>query len=63
MTRYFPIRKQRNGFGRMIRKDYEAGRMPDIRRKDIKEFAPRDDDMSGTITSVTHDNLLMEVYE
>ena len=57
------IKKQRNEYGRQIRKDYEAGRLPEVRRKDIKEFVPMFDGICRTVTTVTEDNLLLEVYE
>ena len=59
----FNIKKQRNEYGRRIRKDYEAGRLPDVRRKDIKELTPMFDGICRTITTVVEDNLLLEVYE
>jgi hypothetical protein len=63
MIAIYNIKKQRNEFGRQIRKDYEAGRMPDVRRKDIKELVPMFDGICRTITTITEDNLLLEVYE
>lgn len=61
--RHFPIKKQRNEYGRLIRKDYEAHRLPDVRRKDIKELIPMGDGISRTITTIVTDNLLLEVYD
>jgi hypothetical protein len=59
----YNIKKQRNEYGRQIRKDYEAHRLPDVRRKDIKELVPMFDGICRTITTITEDNLLLEVYE
>ena len=59
----WPIKKQRNEFGRRIRKDYEAHRLPDVRRKDIKELVPMGDGVCRTITTFEIDNLMLEVYE
>lgn len=47
----------------MIRKDYEAHRLPGVRRKDIKELVPMGDGISRTITTIVTDNLLLEVYD
>lgn len=63
MIAIYNIKKQRNEFGRLIRKDYEAGRMPDVRRKDIKEYVPMFDGVVRTITTIVEDNLVIEVYE
>jgi len=59
----WPIKKQRNEYGKLIRKDYEAHRLPDVRRKDIKEFVPVADGLCRTITSFEIDNLMLEVYD
>lgn len=59
----YSIKKQRNEYGRLIRKDYEAHRLPNVRRKDIKELVPMGDGMSRTITTIVHDNLMLEVYD
>lgn len=61
--RQFPLKKQRNEYGKLIRKDYEAHRLPDVRRKDIKEIVPMFDGISRTITTFVLDNLLLEVYD
>jgi hypothetical protein len=62
-TAVYNIKKQRNEYGRQIRKDYEAGRLPEVRRKDIKEFVPMFDGVVRTITTIVEDNLVIEVYE
>ena len=59
----YNIKKQRNEYGRQIRKDYEAHRLPEIRRKDIKELVPMFDGVCRTITTIVEDNLLIEVYD
>ena len=62
-VRYFPLKKQRNEFGKRIRKDYEAHRLTGIRRKDIKELVPMADSIARTITTVVTDNLMLEIYD
>lgn len=59
----YNIKKQRNEYGRQIRKDYEAGLRKDVRRKDIKELVPMFDGVLRTLTTITEDNLILEVYE
>lgn len=61
-TEYYPLKKQRNEYGRLIRKDYEAHRIA-ARRKDIKEVVPMFDGVARTITTIVTDNLLLCVYE
>ena len=56
------MKKQRNELGRRMRKAYEA-HLTDLRRKDIKELVPMFDETARTITTVTHDNLLLEIDE
>lgn len=56
------LKKQRNELGRKMRKAYEA-HLTTLRRKDIKELVPMFDDLARTITTVTHDNLLLEINE
>ena len=60
---FYPLKKQRNEFGRLIRKDYEAHRLPGVRRKDIKEIVPMFDGVARTITTVVTDNMILVVYE
>ena len=62
-TAAYNIKKQRNEWGRKIRKDYEAHRMPDVRRCEVREFVPVFDGICRTLSSVTDDNLLLEVYD
>lgn len=59
----YNIKKQRNEYGRLIRKEYEAGLRKDVRRKDIKELVPMFDGVLRTLTTITEDNLILEVYE
>lgn len=63
MRTKYPLKKQRNEYGRAIRKDYEAGRLPWVRRRDIKELVPMFDGIARTITTIVTDNLLLEVYD
>ena len=62
MINIFPLKKQRNELGRKMRKAYEAHQTT-LRRKDIKEVVPMFDDIARTITTVVHDNLLLEINE
>lgn len=59
----YNIKKQRNEYGRQIRKDYESHRLPDVRRKEIKELVPMFDGICRTITTIADDNLILEVYD
>lgn len=52
------LNKQRNELGRQIRKEYEAGTVK-ARRSDLVDYAPREDDKTGTITTVQSDNLIL----
>lgn len=49
----------RNGYGKAVRKKYEAGEL-DESRHNMTDLVPRKDGISNTITSVEKDNLLME---
>ena len=52
------LNKKRNELGRQIRKEYEAGTVK-ARRSDLVDYAPREDDKTGTITTVQSDNLIL----
>ena len=58
----FPLKKQRNELGKRMRKAYEA-HQTNLRRKDIKELVPMFDGIARTITTIVHDNLLLEIDE
>ena len=62
MKRTYPLKKQRNELGKRMRKAYEA-HLTNLRRKDVKEVVPMFDDTARTITTVVHDNLLLEIDE
>lgn len=51
------LNKQRNEYGKLIRKDYENHKVQ-ARRKDIRDFMPRNDGKSGVVTTIQNDNLL-----
>lgn len=53
----FCLNKKRNELGRQIRKEYEAGIIK-ARRSDLVDYAPREDNKTGAITTVQSDNLL-----
>ena len=61
-TEYYPLKKQRNEYGRLIRKDYESHRVA-ARRMEIKEIVPMFDGISRTITTVVTDNMILCVCE
>ena len=52
------LNKKRNELGRQIRKEYEAGTVK-ARRSDLVDYAPREDDKTGAITTVQSDNLIL----
>ena len=60
--RVFPLKKQRNELGKRMRKAYEA-HLTDLKRKDIKEVVPMFDGIARTITTIVHDNLLLEIKD
>ena len=62
MRKIYPLKKQRNELGKKMRKAYEA-HLTDLRRRDIKVVVPMFDEMARTITTVVHDNLMLEIYE
>ena len=53
------LNKKRNELGRQIRKEYEAGTVK-ARRSDLVDYSPRQDDKTGTITTVQRDNLILQ---
>ena len=55
----FCLNKKRNELGRQIRKEYEAGTIK-ARRSDLVDYAPREDDKTGAITTVQSDNLIVQ---
>lgn len=57
------VKKQRNEYGRQIRREYEAGRLPEVRRCEIREFVPVFDGVCRALTTILEDNLILEVYE
>lgn len=60
------VKKQRNEYGRQIRREYEAGRLPEVRRCEIREFVPVFDGVCRALTtrvSACNNYFLLEVYE
>ena len=57
------VKKQRNEYGRQIRREYEAGRLPEVRRCEIREFVPVFDGVCRALTTILEDNMILEVYE
>jgi DNA-cytosine methyltransferase len=51
---------KRTKYGKEIRKNYEAGKVKE-QRKNIQQLEPRDDYKTNTLTSVSKDNLIMQI--
>lgn len=49
---------RRTEYGKKVRKAYEAHRVS-LQRKQVSVLVPRLDGISGTITTVTKDNLIL----
>ena len=56
------LRKERNEYGKSIRKDYEAGKVAESRHN-MTQYACREDGISNTLSTVQKDNLLMCAYD
>lgn len=56
------LRKERNEYGKSIRKDYEAGKVAESRHN-MTQYACRKDGISNTLSTVQKDNLLMCAYD
>lgn len=52
------FRKERTEYGRRVRKEYEHGLPYD---KAMRQYMPRPDGLSNTITTIIKDNLLIEI--
>lgn len=55
------LRQERTEFGKRIRSSYERKEIA-LKRMDMKEYKPRTDGISNTLTGVTKDNMLYEEY-
>lgn len=51
---------RRTEYGKKVRKAYEAHQIS-LMRKEVQVLAPRLDGISGTITTVTKDNLILTI--
>lgn len=60
MKDFYCLRKVRTEYGKMIRKDYEAGRVKE-KRNNMTQYEPRDDGLLNTLTTVLKDNYILEV--
>ena len=56
------LRKERNEYGKSIRKDYEAGKVAESRHN-MTQYACREDGISNILSTVQKDNLLMCAYD
>lgn len=52
------LKAQRTDYGRAIRKQYDNHEVS-LKRQDIREWVPRNDGISNTISTVTKDNIVM----
>lgn len=52
------FRKERTEYGRRVRREYERGLPYD---KAMRQYMPRPDGLSNTITTIVKDNLLIEI--
>lgn len=53
------LTRKRTEYGKMVRKDYEKGKIKE-KRKNMARWEPRSDEVANTITSVQKDNMLCE---
>ena len=53
------LREGRTDFGKAVRKRYERHEI-NLKRKDMREWKPRKDGVSNTLTTVINDNSMME---
>ena len=56
------LRQERTAFGKRIRSSYERKEIA-LKRMDMKEYKPRTDGISNTLTGVTKDNMLIEIAD
>lgn len=62
MKKQMILKFQRNEYGKKIRKAYEAHEIQEKRGR-MKEIVPRRDGICNTITTVSKDNLVLEIEE
>lgn len=60
MRHGYVLRKERTEYGKRVRKAYEGGAAYDPA---MRQYMPRPDGLSNTITTVQKDNLLLEMEE
>ena len=56
------LRQERTDFGKKIRSSYERKEIT-LKRMDMKEYKPRTDGISNTLTGVTKDNMLIGIAD
>ena len=56
------LRQERTAFGKKMRSSYERKEIA-LKRMDMKEYKPRTDGISNTLTGVTKDNMLIEIAD
>ena len=60
MDSAFVLTPVRTEFGRRVRKDYDSHKAY-YKRQEMRYWRPRMDGVSNTITSVTKDNIIIEI--
>ena len=60
MKKAYVLTPQRTEFGRAVRKAYDSHQAY-YRRQDMRVWVPKMDETSNTITSVTKDNIVLEI--
>ena len=56
------LRRERTDLGKKIRRSYER-KENGLKRMHMKEYKPRTDGISNTLTGVTKDNMLIEIAD
>lgn len=60
MTNYFALTWERNEYGKKVRNLYESHKLYD-KRKNMRHPKVREGGLCGTISTVLHDNHILEV--
>lgn len=58
----YMLKYQRTECAKKSRKDYEAGKIKE-RRRNMREWAIRDDGYANTLTTVLKDNCIIEIIK
>lgn len=60
MSKAFILTPQRTEFGREVRKSYDSHKTY-YRRQDMRVWVPRNDGICNCISTVTKDNIILEI--